>query len=286
VHFGVFSIIETINSMWFGWSADVHDVDVAFDFESDLEAMLAAEDTADVGVGVGVGGKGGRESATPVVVFVPDASASLKRGIERTPRDADEDKDETTSALMRFERAYDALDDDWRETLAARALGWGVGAVGATRRARLATRARFAKTRERTERRRAKTRNRERDEAKNNNKSRSRTSPSLALMKEKKNVGAARARLREWVLDHFDAPFPTRGEKEALAKEIFWSPARVSNWFINSRVRFWKPIVLELAEELEREDAGKDAPPSRGGRRRRRRGGATTTTTRKRNRRL
>lgn len=264
----------------------MHDVDVAFDFESDLEAMLAAEDTADVGVGVGVDGKGGRESATPVVVFVPDASASLKRGIERTPRDADEDKDETTSALMRFERAYDALDDDWRETLAARALGWGVGAVGATRRARLATRARFAKTRERTERRRAKTRNRERDEAKNNNKSRSRTSPSLALMKEKKNVGAASARLREWVLDHFDAPFPTRGEKEALAKEIFWSPARVSNWFINSRVRFWKPIVLELAEELEREDAGKDAPPSRGGRRRRRRGGATTTTTRKRNRRL
>ena len=275
----------------------MHDVDVAFDFESDLEAMLAAEETADVGVGVGVGvvGEGGGASATPVVVFVPDASASPRRNIERTPdKDVDVDgkdeNDEVVSALMRFERAYDALDDDWRETLAARALGWGVGAVGATRRARLATRARFAKTRERTERRRATTRHREcgDDVTNNDNKRRSRTSPSLALMKEKKHVGAAHARLREWVLEHFDAPFPTRKQKEALAKEILWPPARVSNWFINSRVRFWKPIVLELADELEREDAGKDAPPSRGHRRRRRRrGGATTTTrTRKRNRRV
>jgi len=270
----------------------VHDVDVAFDFESDLEAMLAAEETGDVGVGVGVGvvGEGGRASATPVVVFVPDASVSPRRSIERTPREANEGEDEVVSALMRFERAYDALDDDWRETLVARALGWGVGAVGATRRARLATRARFEKTRERTERRRATTRHRECGDDvtnNNNNKRRSRTSPSLALMKEKKHVGAAHARLREWVLEHFDAPFPTRKEKEALAKEISWSPARVSNWFINSRVRFWKPIVLELADELEREDAGKGAPPSRARRRRRRRGGATTTTrTRKRNRRV
>ena len=277
--------------MWFGWSADVHDVDVAFDFESDLEAMLAAEETADVGVGVGVGREGGRESATPVVVFVPDASASPRRNIERTPDedvdvDGKDENDEVVSALTRFERAYDALDDDWRETLAARALGWGVGAVGATRRARRATRARFAKTRERTERQRAMMRHRERsdDVTNNDNKRRSRTSPSLALMKEKKHVGAAHARLREWVLEHFDAPFPTRKQKEALAKEIFWPPARVSNWFINSRVRFWKPIVLELADELEREDAGKDAPPSRGHRRRRRGGATTTTRTRKRNR--
>jgi len=278
--------LKQSHSMWFGWSHDV-DEDVAFDFEKDLEAMLAAEETADVDVGVV--GEGGRESMTPVVVFLPDASES-----EKTPReDEDEDEDEegkgktdeTTSALMRFERAYDALDADWRETLAARALGWGDGAVGATRRARLATRARFAKTRERNERCRAKRRNRKCDNGKNNNMRRSRTLPSVALMNEKKNVDAAHARLREWVLDHFDSPFPTRKEKDALAKEIFWSPARVSNWFINSRVRFWKPIVLELAEELEREDVGKDTPPSRRGHRRRRRVGATTTTTQKRNRR-
>jgi len=69
--------------------------------------------------------------------------------------------------------------------------------------------------------------------------------------------------LRQWILDHFDAPFPDRAQKERFAEQLGWSVACVSNFFINARQRFFKPLVLELARELEeeaRERAGTAAP--------------------------
>ena len=69
--------------------------------------------------------------------------------------------------------------------------------------------------------------------------------------------------LRQWILDHFDAPFPDRAQKERLAERLDWSVACVSNFFINARQRFFKPLVLDLARELEeeaRERAGAAAP--------------------------
>ena len=59
--------------------------------------------------------------------------------------------------------------------------------------------------------------------------------------------------LRSWILAHFDHPFPTREEKRRLAREIGSSEFAIGNFFINARARFHKPLVMALADELERE---------------------------------
>jgi len=64
---------------------------------------------------------------------------------------------------------------------------------------------------------------------------------------------AGQRMLRQWILEHFDAPFPDRAQKERLAEQLDWPVACVSNFFINARQRFFKPLVLDLARELEEE---------------------------------
>ena len=64
---------------------------------------------------------------------------------------------------------------------------------------------------------------------------------------------AGQRMLRQWILEHFDAPFPDRAQKERLAEQLDWPVACVSNFFINARQRFFKTLVLDLARELEEE---------------------------------
>ncbi|KAI4365522.1 hypothetical protein MLD38_021501 [Melastoma candidum] len=52
--------------------------------------------------------------------------------------------------------------------------------------------------------------------------------------------------LRAWLFDHFLHPYPTDIDKLMLAKETGLSRSQVSNWFINARVRLWKPMVEEI----------------------------------------
>ncbi|KAI4374206.1 hypothetical protein MLD38_012223 [Melastoma candidum] len=52
--------------------------------------------------------------------------------------------------------------------------------------------------------------------------------------------------LRAWLFDHFLHPYPTDSDKLMLAKETGLSRSQVSNWFINARVRLWKPMVEEI----------------------------------------
>ncbi|KAF8402991.1 hypothetical protein HHK36_011085 [Tetracentron sinense] len=52
--------------------------------------------------------------------------------------------------------------------------------------------------------------------------------------------------LRAWLFEHFLHPYPTDTDKQMLAKQTGLSRSQVSNWFINARVRLWKPMVEEI----------------------------------------
>ncbi|XP_074366619.1 uncharacterized protein LOC141707386 [Apium graveolens] len=52
--------------------------------------------------------------------------------------------------------------------------------------------------------------------------------------------------LRAWLFDHFLHPYPTDTDKHMLAIQTGLTRNQVSNWFINARVRIWKPMVEEI----------------------------------------
>ncbi|CAI0452928.1 unnamed protein product [Linum tenue] len=52
--------------------------------------------------------------------------------------------------------------------------------------------------------------------------------------------------LRAWLFEHFLHPYPTDADKHMLATQTGLTRNQVSNWFINARVRVWKPMVEEI----------------------------------------
>nr|ACD39466.1 BEL29 protein [Solanum palustre] len=66
--------------------------------------------------------------------------------------------------------------------------------------------------------------------------------------------------LRAWLFEHFLHPYPKDSDKMMLAKQTGLTRSQVSNWFINARVRLWKPVVEEmyLEEIKEHEQNGLD----------------------------
>lgn len=65
--------------------------------------------------------------------------------------------------------------------------------------------------------------------------------------------------LRAWLFEHFLNPYPKDSEKLMLARQTGLTRSQVSNWFINARVRLWKPMIEEMHKE---EDAEKDSKSS------------------------
>ncbi|XP_057973738.1 BEL1-like homeodomain protein 1 [Malania oleifera] len=58
--------------------------------------------------------------------------------------------------------------------------------------------------------------------------------------------------LRAWLFEHFLHPYPKDSDKHMLAKQTGLTRSQVSNWFINARVRLWKPMVEEMyLEEIK-----------------------------------
>ncbi|KAK8562976.1 hypothetical protein V6N12_011039 [Hibiscus sabdariffa] len=55
--------------------------------------------------------------------------------------------------------------------------------------------------------------------------------------------------LRAWLFEHFLNPYPKDSEKIMLARQTGLTRSQVSNWFINARVRLWKPMVEEMYKE-------------------------------------
>ncbi|CAN7136809.1 unnamed protein product [Brassica rapa subsp. narinosa] len=68
--------------------------------------------------------------------------------------------------------------------------------------------------------------------------------------------------LRAWLFEHFLNPYPSDADKHLLARQTGLSRNQVSNWFINARVRLWKPMVEEMyqqeAKEREEEELGEN----------------------------
>lgn len=58
--------------------------------------------------------------------------------------------------------------------------------------------------------------------------------------------------LRAWMFENFLHPYPKDAEKHLLAIKSGLTRSQVSNWFINARVRLWKPLVEEMCAELNR----------------------------------
>ncbi|XP_008813264.2 BEL1-like homeodomain protein 4 [Phoenix dactylifera] len=71
--------------------------------------------------------------------------------------------------------------------------------------------------------------------------------------------------LRAWLFEHFLHPYPSDADKHLLARQTGLSRNQVSNWFINARVRLWKPMVEEMyqqeaTEGPEERDQGAHSP--------------------------
>ncbi|XP_061372102.1 BEL1-like homeodomain protein 1 isoform X2 [Gastrolobium bilobum] len=68
--------------------------------------------------------------------------------------------------------------------------------------------------------------------------------------------------LRAWLFEHFLHPYPKDSDKVMLAKQTGLTRSQVSNWFINARVRLWKPMVeemyLEETKEQEQNNGSQD----------------------------
>nr|CAB3466706.1 unnamed protein product [Digitaria exilis] len=55
--------------------------------------------------------------------------------------------------------------------------------------------------------------------------------------------------LRAWLFEHFLHPYPNDVDKHILARQTGVSRSQVSNWFINARVRLWKPMIEDMYTE-------------------------------------
>lgn len=55
--------------------------------------------------------------------------------------------------------------------------------------------------------------------------------------------------LRAWLFEHFLNPYPKDSDKTMLARQTGLTRSQVSNWFINARVRLWKPMIEDMYKE-------------------------------------
>ncbi|KAK9064849.1 hypothetical protein SSX86_016231 [Deinandra increscens subsp. villosa] len=60
--------------------------------------------------------------------------------------------------------------------------------------------------------------------------------------------------LRAWLFEHFLHPYPSDADKHLLSRQTGLSRNQVSNWFINARVRLWKPMVEEMYQQESKEE--------------------------------
>lgn len=68
--------------------------------------------------------------------------------------------------------------------------------------------------------------------------------------------------LRAWMFQNFLHPYPKDNEKQLLALKSGLTRSQVSNWFINARVRLWKPMIEEMYSEINRKNRGEEGSSS------------------------
>ncbi|KAF8406386.1 hypothetical protein HHK36_008473 [Tetracentron sinense] len=82
--------------------------------------------------------------------------------------------------------------------------------------------------------------------------------------------------LRAWLFEHFLYPYPSDADKHLLARQtglsrsqvrplcsssfslFYHYTTKVSNWFINARVRLWKPMVEEMYQQEAKEEEAEE----------------------------
>eukprot|EP01080_Neovahlkampfia_damariscottae_P003628 gene3628-6444_t len=52
--------------------------------------------------------------------------------------------------------------------------------------------------------------------------------------------------LRDWFLQNFKHPYPTDSQKNELQNKSGLTRTQVNNWFINKRVRVWRPLIQKI----------------------------------------
>lgn len=78
------------------------------------------------------------------------------------------------------------------------------------------------------------------------------------LMKAKKRGNLPKSAinvLKNWLYQHFLHPYPTEDEKRDISRQTNLTITQINNWFINARVRTWRPM-LENMLEGERDKKG------------------------------
>ncbi|XP_071729249.1 BEL1-like homeodomain protein 11 [Rutidosis leptorrhynchoides] len=72
--------------------------------------------------------------------------------------------------------------------------------------------------------------------------------------------------LRAWLFEHFLNPYPKDSEKIMLARQTGLTRSQIANWFINARVRLWKPMVEDMyKEEFCDQELNRSSSPDRVG---------------------
>ncbi|XP_021754214.1 homeobox protein BEL1 homolog [Chenopodium quinoa] len=71
--------------------------------------------------------------------------------------------------------------------------------------------------------------------------------------------------LRAWLFEHYLHPYPSDVDKHILARQTGLTRSQVSNWFINARVRLWKPMVEQMYLEETKEEQDKNMGSSSDG---------------------
>jgi len=59
--------------------------------------------------------------------------------------------------------------------------------------------------------------------------------------------------LKAWLKDNILNPYPTEAQKHQLTKKIGISMPQLQTWFINARIRLWKPCIEDLYKAKEQE---------------------------------
>jgi hypothetical protein len=70
--------------------------------------------------------------------------------------------------------------------------------------------------------------------------------PGSYISKRRKRGSLPRSAVRilkKWLFEHFSHPYPSVEEKESLSAQTGLKTSQVNYWFINARVRIWKPMI-------------------------------------------
>jgi hypothetical protein len=61
--------------------------------------------------------------------------------------------------------------------------------------------------------------------------------------------------LRQWLFQNFKHPYPDDQSKQDLSASTGMTVQQVNNWFINARVRLWKPLMHKMLADNEEKQA-------------------------------